>query len=92
MPAGSRSSDNGKKPCPLPRVTEIDPAEAKRLIEADIQKELKKLRGELVQFSDPTPADNPHEHEPEEIEAFEKLKERIRSLEADLEEITNYRP
>jgi hypothetical protein len=57
----------------------------------EIQQELEKLYAELGKFSDPTPADTPHEYEPEEIEAFEELKERIRSLEADLEKITNYR-
>ena len=92
MAARNRSSDNPKKPYPPPRITEINPAEAKRLIEADIRKELKELYGELAEFPGPTPSDAPHEYELEEIEAFERLKEKIRSLENELETITKYQP
>jgi hypothetical protein len=56
--------------------------------EEEIQNELKKLYAELDKFPDPTPADEPHEYEPEEIEAFETIKERIRMLEDELERIT----
>lgn len=54
----------------------------------EIQNELKKLYAELGEFSHPTPADNPHEYEPEEIEAFERLREQTRRLENELAEIT----
>ena len=59
--------------------------------EDEIQTELKTLYGQLDEFSDPTPADEPHEYEPEEIEAFESIKERIRMLEDELERITGQR-
>jgi hypothetical protein len=56
--------------------------------ETEIQDELKKLYAELDKFSDPTPSENPHEYEPEELEAFEKIREQIRTLENELAEIT----
>lgn len=87
MSAGSGSSQGPKKPCPEPRIREITLSEAKRLIEADIQNKLKKLYGKLGKFSDPTPADMPHEYEMEEIAAWEELNSQIRSLEKELEEI-----
>jgi hypothetical protein len=55
---------------------------------AEIQRELEKLYAQLEEFSDPTPADQPHEYELEELVAFEKLREQIRTLENELEEIT----
>jgi hypothetical protein len=59
--------------------------------EQEIVKELKNLYAELDKFPDPTPSDEPHEYEPEEIEAFESIKERIRILEDELERITGQR-
>ena len=47
---------------------------------------------ELNKFPDPTPADSPHDYEPEEIEAFEKVKAQIRTLEDELEKITGEQP
>jgi hypothetical protein len=54
----------------------------------EIQQELDKLYAELGKFSDPTPADNPHEYELEEVEAFERIRRQIRALEKELREIT----
>ena len=59
--------------------------------EDEIQTELKRLYGKLDEFSDPTPADEPHEYKPEEIEAFENIRERIRVLEDELERIAGQR-
>ncbi len=56
--------------------------------EVEIQKELEKLYEQLNEFSEPTPADQPNEYEVEELEAWEKLRERIRTLENELAEIT----
>jgi sugar-specific transcriptional regulator TrmB len=56
--------------------------------EAEIQEQLEKLYQQLEEFSDPTPAEQPHEYEVEELEAWENLRERIRTLEEELVVIT----
>ena len=54
----------------------------------EIQKELEKLYEQLEEFPHPTPAEQPHEYEVEELEAWEKLREQIRALESELAAIT----
>ena len=56
--------------------------------EVEIEKELEKLYQQLEEFSDPTPAEQPNEYEVEELEAWENLRERIRTLENELATIT----
>ena len=56
--------------------------------EVEIEKELEKLYQQLEEFSDPTPAEQPNEYEVEELEAWENLRERIRTLENELAAIT----
>jgi len=56
--------------------------------EVEIQVELKKVYQEREEFSDPTPAEQPNEYEVEELEAWENLRERIRTLENELAVIT----
>src|SRR5437868_9534060 len=56
--------------------------------EVEIEKELEKLYQQLEEFSDPTPAEQPNEYEVEEVEAWENLRERIRTLENELAVIT----
>ena len=56
--------------------------------EVEIEKELEKLYQQLEEFSDPTPAEQPNEYEVEELEAWENLRERIRTLENELAVIT----
>jgi hypothetical protein len=51
---------------------------------AELRRELEKLYAQLEEFAEPTPADAPAEYEIEEIEAWEKLRERIRTLENEL--------
>lgn len=55
---------------------------------SEIREELKKLYAELDKFDEPTPADDPHAYEPEELEAFAKINDQIRVLEIELEKIT----
>ena len=56
--------------------------------EVEIEKELESLYQQLEEFSDPTPAEQPNEYEVEELEAWENLRERIRTLENELAVIT----
>ena len=56
--------------------------------EVEIEKELESLYQQLEEFSDPTPAEQPNEYEVEELEAWENLRERIRTLENELATIT----
>ena len=56
--------------------------------EVEIEKKLEKLYQQLEEFSDPTPAEQPNEYEVEELEAWENLRERIRTLENELAVIT----
>ena len=55
--------------------------------EIEIKQQLETLYEQLEAFSEPTPSDAAAEYEVEELEAWEKLKEQIRTPESELSRV-----
>ena len=52
-----------------------------------IQKQLAALYEQQKAFDHPTPAEEPAEYEPEEIESWQNLKDQIEALESELAQL-----